>query len=90
MIAVEIAVLAMGLAIGVGLMVAARRTAQGREQSVRRQRTIQGCLMILVAAILIFDAIDTPHHRWFNIAVLALMAGGVSFDWLKRRRTMAR
>jgi hypothetical protein len=46
--------------------------------------------MILVAAILIFDAIDTPHHRWFNIAVLALMAGGLGFDWLKRRRTMAR
>ena len=83
---VAVAAVAAGLAIGVGLMVAARRTATSRDQAVRRQRIVQECVIAVIAALLIFDAFDTPHHRWFNVVVVALLAGGVGFDWLQRRR----
>jgi hypothetical protein len=35
--------------------------------------------------ILIFDAIDTPEHRYINIAIVAIMVGAIAFDWLRAR-----
>jgi len=29
--------------------------------------------------ILIFDAIDTPKHRYINIAIVAIMVGAIAF-----------
>jgi hypothetical protein len=45
--------------------------------------------MVLGAALLIIDAIDTKRHRYVDLAVVAIMVGGVAFDWLRsqRRRT---
>jgi uncharacterized membrane protein YgdD (TMEM256/DUF423 family) len=89
--AIVIAAVAGGLLIGAGAMSVARRSGQTHEQSVQRQRIVQYFFVVLVAAILTFDAIDTPRHRWFNTVVLALMAGGLVFDRIKarRRRTMS-
>lgn len=80
-----IAAVAVGTIIGVGSMVLARRSAQTHEQSIRRQRIVQRCVLVMLAAILIFDAIDNEKHRYLNSAVVALMFGGVIFDWLRGR-----
>jgi hypothetical protein len=47
--------------------------------------------MVLGAALLLIDAIDTKRHRYVNLAVLAIMIGGVAFDWFRsrRRRTLS-
>jgi hypothetical protein len=36
--------------------------------------------LVLGAALLIFDAIGTPRHRYVNLAEVAIMVGGVAFD----------
>lgn len=38
------------------------------------------------ATLLIIDAIDAKRHRYVNLAVVAIMVGGVAFDWLRSRR----
>jgi len=83
---IVIAAVAGGLAIGAGSMIVARRSGQTHEQSVRRQRAVQYFLLVLVSALLIVDAIDTKRHRYFNLAVVAIMIGGVAFDWLRSRK----
>jgi len=85
LLVVAIAVAALGLAIGVGLMRAVRRSAKSTEESVRKQRIIQGCALVVVAAILIFEAFHSPSHRWFNVALLGVMAAGVTFDVVRVR-----
>jgi phosphatidylserine synthase len=86
----EIAVLIIGLAVGAGAMIVARRTADSREQAVSRQKTIQYVALTLIAAVLIVDAVDTPRHRWLDAVVLVLMACGVAFDCIRGRRTTTR
>jgi hypothetical protein len=48
-------------------------------------------LLVIVGAFLIFNAIDTTKYRYINIAIVAIMVGGVVFDWVRarRRRTMS-
>jgi len=79
------AVVAVGVAMGGGLMVAARRGAQTHEQSVRRQRIIVAFVLVTLAAILVFDAVETQSHRVVNLVLLALIVLGVSFDVAKAR-----
>jgi archaellum biogenesis protein FlaJ (TadC family) len=86
MIVYALVVVAVGLAIGAGSMLAARRSSQTDEQSARRRRIVQACFLALVVAILIFDAIDTPKHRYINLAVVAIAVGGLVFDWFRGRR----
>jgi hypothetical protein len=43
-------------------------------------------VVVLGAALLIIDAINTPRHRYVNLAVLAIMIGGLAFDWIRGRR----
>jgi 4-amino-4-deoxy-L-arabinose transferase-like glycosyltransferase len=86
MIMYALVVVAFGLAIGGGLMFAARRSAQTDEQSVRRQRIVQYCFLALVLALLIFDAIDTPKHRYVNLAFATIAVGALVFDRLRGRR----
>jgi hypothetical protein len=81
----DAAVVAVGLAMAGGSMLAAPRSAQTHEQSVRRQRTIVSCVLVTLAAILLFDAVDTQSHRPVNLVLLALMVLGVSFDVAKAR-----
>ena len=76
-------VVVVGLAIGGSSMLAAPRSAQTHERSVRRQRTIVSCVLVTLAAILLFDAVDTQTHRAVNLVLLALMVLGVSFDVAK-------
>jgi len=86
----EIALLLVGLVVGAGAMIVARRTADSREQAVSRQKTIQYVALTLIAAVLIVDAVDTPRHRWLDAVVLVLMACGVAFDWIRGRRATTR
>jgi len=86
MIFYALVVVGFGLAIGAGSMFAARRSAHTDEQSVRRQRIVQYCFLALVLALLIYDAIDTPKHRYINLAIAAIAFGALVFDWLKGRR----
>jgi phosphatidylserine synthase len=89
--AIAIAAVAAGFAIGAGAMVITRRSGQTRDQSIQRQRTVLYCALVVVAAVLIYDAIDTEKHRYLNLALLAIMVGGVAFDWVRarRRRTLS-
>jgi hypothetical protein len=57
-----------------------------RATSVRRQRIVQYCFIVLVGALLIFDAVETERHRYVNLAIVAIMVGGVAFDWIRARR----
>jgi hypothetical protein len=84
--ALVIAAVAGGLIIGAGSMIVARRSGQTHEQSVRRQRIVQYCFIVLVGALLIFDAVETERHRYVNLAIVAIMVGGVAFDWIRARR----
>lgn len=34
-------------------------------------------MLAIVATLLVFDAIDTSKHRYFNLAFVALMAGDI-------------
>jgi hypothetical protein len=77
---IVVAAVAVGLIVGAGAMVIARRSAQTHDQAVRRQRMVQAVVLVMLAALLIFDAIDTERHRYFNFALVALMVGGVAFD----------
>ena len=86
MIFYALVVVGFGLAIGAVSMSAARRSAHTDEQSVRRQRIVQYCFLALIVAILIYDAIDTPKHRYINLAIAAIAFGGLVFDWLRGRR----
>jgi hypothetical protein len=86
MIIYALVIVGFGLAIGAGSMFAARRSSHTDEQSVRRQRIVQYCFLALIVAILIYDAIDTPKHRYINLAIAAIAFGALVFDWLKGRR----
>jgi hypothetical protein len=77
----------VGLGIGAGAMIAARRGARTREQSVRRQRIAQTCSLAIVIAVLTFDAVDTPRHRYLNLALVVIATAGLLFDWLRARRS---
>lgn len=87
MIIYAVVAVLVGLGIGAGSMVAARRTARTREQAVRRLRIVQWCCLGIVVAVLTFDAVDTPRHRYLNLALVALAAAGILFDWLRGRRS---
>jgi hypothetical protein len=43
-------------------------------------------VMVLGAALLLIDAIDTKRHRNINLGVVAIMIAGVAFDWIRARR----
>lgn len=89
MIPVVLAVAGLGLLIGLAIRSGVQRGAQDGQRA-QRLRTAQYCSLIVVAVLLIYDAIDTPRHRYFNIAVVAIMAAGVAFDWVRARRTRKR
>jgi hypothetical protein len=86
MILYALIVVTFGLAIGARSMLAARLSAHTDEQSVRRQRIVQYCFLALVLALLIFDAIDTPKHRYINLAFATIAIGVLVVDWLRGRR----
>jgi hypothetical protein len=73
-----------GLVIGRTAVGVAGRGAANPEQVARRRYAV--LLAVLGTALLIFDAIDTKRHRYVNLAVVAIMIGGVAFDWLRSRR----
>ena len=73
--------LALGLAAAViGLVIG--RTAVG----AARRYAVLLAFMVLGAALLTFDAVETERHRYVNLAVIAIMIGGVAFDWIRARR----
>ena len=74
-----------GLVIGRTAVGVAGRGA-AKEQAARRRYAVLLAVMVLGTALLIFDAIDTKRHRYVNLAVVAIMIGGVAFDWLRSRR----
>jgi hypothetical protein len=41
---------------------------------------------VLGATLLIIDAINTPRHVYVNLAAVAIVIGGVAFDWFRSRR----
>jgi hypothetical protein len=73
-----------GLVSGRTAVGVAGRGAANPEQAARRRYAV--LLAVLGTALLIFDAIDTKRHRYVNLAVVAIMIGGVAFDWLRSRR----
>lgn len=72
------------LDLAAGSMLAPHRSAHTDGQSLRRQRIVQYCFLALVVALLIFDAIDTPMHRYINVA-FATIAVGVLVSRRRRR-----
>lgn len=77
-----------GLVIGAGSVFVARRSTRSHEQSLRRQRIVQGCFLVAVLGLLLFDAVDSPQHRSINLVIVAV--GAVGFDWLRSRRCRIR
>ena len=88
-LALGLAAAVAGLVIGRTAVGVAGRGAANPEQAARRRYGVLLAVMVLGAALLIIDAIDTKRHRYVNLAVVAIMVGGVAFDWLRsqRRRT---
>lgn len=85
-LALGLAAAVIGLVIGRTAVVAAGRRAANPEQAVRGRYAVLLSFIIIGAALLIIDAIDTKRHRYFNLAVIAIMVGGVAFDWVRARR----
>jgi hypothetical protein len=89
-LALGLAAAVIGLVIGRTAVGAARRGAANPEQAVRRRYAVLLAFMVLGAALLTFDAVETERHRYVNLAVVALMVGGVAFDWIRGRRRRTR
>jgi xanthine/uracil permease len=89
---VGIIVAVIGVVIGRTVVTTAARKADNPEKAARRRYAVLLAFIILAAALLIFDAVETPKHRYFNVAVVAIMIGGVAFDWFRsrRRRTLSK
>ncbi|WP_062895990.1 hypothetical protein [Mycobacterium avium] len=87
MILYAVVAVLVGLGIGAGSMISTRRRAQTGEQAVRRQRLIQACLLGILAALLLFDAMDTPRHRYLNLALVAIAVTALLDEWLQGRRS---
>jgi len=85
-LALGLAAAVAGLVIGRTAVGAARRGAANPEQAVRRRYAVLLAFIVLGAALLIFDAVETERHRYVNLAVVAIMVGGVAFDWIRARR----
>ena len=85
-LALGIAAAVAGLIIGRTAVGAAGRGAANPEQAARRRYAVLLAVVVLGAALLIIDAINTPRHRYVNLAVLAIMIGGLAFDWFRSRR----
>jgi F0F1-type ATP synthase membrane subunit c/vacuolar-type H+-ATPase subunit K len=85
-LALGLAAAVIGLIIGRTAVAVARRRAANPEQAVRRRYAVMVGFMVLAGALLIFDAFDTKRHRYINLAVVAIMVGGVAFDWVRSRR----
>ena len=85
-LALGLAAAVAGLVIGRTAVGVAGRGAANPEQAARRRYAVLLAVMVLGTALLIFDAIDTKRHRYVNLAVVAIMIGGVAFDWLRSRR----
>jgi hypothetical protein len=81
-----VAAIVVGVVIGAGSMLVARRTAATSEQAIRRQRIVLYSLLTAIAVLLAFDAVDTPRHRYLNIAILAFIPVALAFDWARARR----
>jgi F0F1-type ATP synthase membrane subunit c/vacuolar-type H+-ATPase subunit K len=75
-----------GLIIGRTAVGAAGRGAANPEQAARRRYAVLLAVMVLGAALLLIDAIDTKRHRYINLGVVAIMIAGVAFDWIRARR----
>ena len=90
-LALGLAAAVAGLIIGRTAVGAAGRSAANPEQAARRRYAVLLAVVVLGAALLIIDAINTPRHRYVNLAVLAIMIGGLAFDWFRswRRRTQS-
>jgi F0F1-type ATP synthase membrane subunit c/vacuolar-type H+-ATPase subunit K len=85
-LALGLAAAVAGLIIGRTAVGAAGRSAANPEQAARRRYAVLLAVVVLGAALLIIDAINTPRHRYVNLAVLAIMIGGLAFDWIRGRR----
>jgi F0F1-type ATP synthase membrane subunit c/vacuolar-type H+-ATPase subunit K len=85
-LALGIAAAVAGLIIGRTAVGAAGRGAANPEQAARRRYSVLLVFMVIGAALLIFDAVETERHRYVNLAVVAIMVGGVAFDWIRSRR----
>ena len=61
-----------------------RAGAQG--QRLARSQSCSGRSLKTGPVRLLIDAIDTKRHRYVNLGVVAIMVGGVAFDWIRARR----
>jgi hypothetical protein len=57
----------IGLVIGRTAVGAARRGAANPEQAVRQRYAVLLAFMVLGAALLTFDAVETGRHRYVNL-----------------------
>jgi MFS superfamily sulfate permease-like transporter len=89
-LALGLAAAVAGLIIGRTAVGVAGRSAANPEQAARRRYAVLIAVMVLGAALLLIDAIDTKRHRYVNLAVVAIMIGGVAFDWFRSRRRRTR
>ena len=89
-LALGLAAAVAGLIIGRTAVGVAGRSAANPEQAARRRYAVLIAVMVLGATLLLIDAIDTPRHRYVNLAVVAIMIGGVAFDWFRSRRRRTR
>jgi len=89
-LALGLAAAVAGLIIGRTAVGVAGRSAANPEQAARRRYAVLLAVVVLGATLLIIDAIDTKRHRYVNLAVIAIMIGGVTFDWFRSRRRRTR
>jgi MFS superfamily sulfate permease-like transporter len=89
-LALGLAAAVAGLIIGRTAVGVAGRSAANPDQAARRRYAVLIAVMVLGAALLLIDAIGTTRHRYVNLAVVAIMIGGVAFDWFRSRRRRTR
>lgn len=85
-LALGLAAAITGMFIGRTVIAVARRRAANPEQAAHRQHAVLLAFAVIVGSLLIFDAIDSKRHRYLNLTVVAIMVGGVAFDWFRARR----
>jgi hypothetical protein len=85
-LALGLATAVIGLVIGRTAVTVGERRSANPEHARRRRYLVLLAFMALGGALLIFDAIDTNRHRYVNLAVIAIMIGGVCLGQTRCRR----
>lgn len=72
-IIIALVVGALGVVIGLTATGVVKRRAAHPKQAVRRSRALTVSMMLIGGVILVVDAVTSPGHRYFSIAVAVIL-----------------